>query len=205
MLREILLSFSSKASGISGKPRGGGPVVGAVHPPAPISGWAKGINAKQLQGVNQCGGREHHVFLFSKFRVGLCDNERVVEIKTKQMEADKTRKEEAGVINWERRKCQGMGCQRGVSGDWTRWRLAGVQIPTGVSAAATSGAAASPAPLGFGLPWGPCVMPHRQCLCSLSPPAWGRGVLSLPVCPQRESVVPEWEDLWFHPTCFCPS
>lgn len=49
-----------------------------------------------------------------------------VEIKTKQMEAGKTR-EEAEVMNWERRNCKGQRIRK-VSGDWTRQKMARVKI-----------------------------------------------------------------------------
>lgn len=55
-------------------------------------------------------------YLFSKFAVEFCYDERIVEIKTKQMEADKTREEEAEVMNWERRNCKWTGSQRGSVG-----------------------------------------------------------------------------------------
>lgn len=87
-----------------------------MHLLAPIHGQAKGIKAKELQAVSQCGGGKHHVYLFSNFGVEFCYDERVVEIKTKQMEADKTRKEEAEIMNGERRNCKGTGSQRGSVG-----------------------------------------------------------------------------------------
>lgn len=48
------------------------------------------------------------------------------------------------------KKLQGDKRSDRVSGDWTRQRMARVKI----SAAAPGVVAASPAPLGFGLPWG---------------------------------------------------
>lgn len=130
---------------------------------------------------------------------------RALEIKTKQMETDKTEGEEAEVMNWERGSWKGSGDQRGPVGTgpgrkWTRRKF-----PAVISAAIPSGVTASPGPLGFCLPWG-----LEWCLTSIISAlwahlAWGRLVFSLSMFAQRESVVPEWEDLWFHPTCFCPS
>lgn len=107
------------------------------------------------------------------------------------MEADKTREEEAEVMNWERRNCKWTGSQRGSvgtgpGGEWPEWKY-----PTGVSAAVPGGAAASPAPHGFGLPWGLewCL---TSIICALwAHLAWGRVVLSLPVCPP-EGVSCSW-------------
>lgn len=70
--------------------------VGAVHLLAPIRRQTKGINAKELQAVKRHGGGK----LFSNFGVEFCYDERVVDIKPKQMEADKTREEEAEIMNW---------------------------------------------------------------------------------------------------------
>lgn len=50
----------------------GGSYPGSCAPPSLMSGQAKGINAKELQAVNLCGGGKYHIYLLSKFGVEFC-------------------------------------------------------------------------------------------------------------------------------------
>lgn len=178
-----------------------GPALGAVH----LWHWPGGSPRESTQrNCKQwiCIGGNTTFTYFQNLESSSANDGRVVEIKTKQMETDKTREEQTKVMNWER-NCKRTGSQRGSvwtgpDREWPGWKY-----PAGVSAAVPGGVAASPAPLGFGLPWGlEWCLPRIILFEHL---AWGRMFLSLPMCPQRKSVVPEREELWFHPTCFCPS